>query len=305
MPVSPNTAWPVAYETSIPGDTTLYYVRAILRDTASSTILQTLNLKNISSTPNRYVGQFSGVSDPSGMGRQVDVTISVYTDSGYTTLSPNYQIYQTAYTIIQPWIQNLGTGGGLNIDYDKLQKMFDGAKVTNAVIGNEKAPKVRFNYKRVEDAMSGSSEGIRAALSDELQGHVKNLSGALSAISKASQEAQGAHGARLEALELRIAGLESRIGDGQRMSSKERSQVKNELLSAVKEFRQESKKYNDESPKNSEKMLKKSFGEIQDYIESNLSEKEIKINYTPTTRKEKKEEEKPLFTAESVMSLLR
>jgi hypothetical protein len=299
--VSPNNQIPVSYSTTIPGDTTLYYVQAVLRDTQSSTVLQTLNLKNVSSTPNRYTGAFNPVSDPSGLGRPVDVTISVYTDSGYTTLSNNYQILQLNYLVIQPWLPTLGSGGGLNIDYDKLQKMFDGAQVTNAEIGNEKAP--RINYKRLEEGYTGAHEATRLALSTELKGHITNISSILSDISKAHGQSKEAVEARFSALEARIQGLDENMGKAYQMSSQQGSGTKTELLSALKEFREEYGKNTKEGSKSSEEKLNKSMDDLREYIASNLSEKEIKINYTPTSPKRKEEEKPRGITIEDVRSL--
>lgn len=307
MQLSPNSLIPVSYTASIPGDTTVYFVQAVLRDTQSSNILQILNLTNISTVPNRYTGNFKPVSDPSGLGRPIDITISVYTDSGHTTLSPNYQILQLNYTILQPWIQNLGMGGGLNIDYDKLQKMFDGTKVNNAEIGNEKAPKrERINYKRLEEGALGAHEATRAALSEEFKGHIKNILDILSGISKTYSTYGDAHTKVLSTIESRMNDLENSIGQGQSKSSEERNAMRQELSASIKEFKDEFKKTSSDIPKANEKMFKKSFESLQDYLESNLSEKEIKINYTPTPmKKEKEEKEKPMFAPEHIASLLR
>lgn len=303
MQLSPNSLIPVSYTASIPGDTTLYYVRAVLRDTQSGNTLQTINLVNVSTTPNRYQGVFQPVSDPSGLGRAVDITVSVYTDSAYTLLSSNYQIYQTNYVILQPWIQNLGTGGGLNIDYVKLQKMFDGSKVTNAEIGNEKPP-VRFNYKRLEEGTLGAHEATRGALSKELKGHVENISSLLTSIAEDNRTSSDSHSKVLATLDTRITSLERTLNEGTKLSSSERAAMKEELAGSIKDFREEYKTSSSETPKATEKLLKEAFVDIQEYIESNLSEKEIKINYTPTSRK-KEEKEKPLFAPEHIQALLR
>lgn len=301
--ISPNTAIPVSYVTTIPGDVTLYFVRAVLRDTQSSTILQTLNLKNVSSTPNRYTGVFSPVSDPSGLGRMIDITISVYTDSGYTTLSNNYQILQLNYTVLQPWIQGLGTGGGLNIDYEKLQKMFDGTKVTNAEIGNEKAPKKeRINYKRLENGVLGANEATRSALSEELKAHTGSLSKILSDISSAHKESTALVGGRFEDLEARLKGLESGMTQGQKMSSQERSGVKNELISAIKEFREEYGKSTEDTSKKSEKLLIESLHELKGYLDETFSEKEFEMVYHLSPQKKEK---KQGYAPEDIKSLLR
>lgn len=307
MQVSPLQVLPVSYVTTIPGDTTLYYVQAILRDTQSSKVLQSINLTNVSSTPNRYVGQFSAdvITDASGLGRQIDITISVYTDSGYTTLSNNYQILQLNYTVLQPWIQNLGMGGGMNIDYEKLQKMFDGGRVSNEEIGNEIAarlPKHRVQYNRIKREVEEISEGSRKSLSKEFGDHVEKISKILSTITNIQGEFGESELQRHMALESRIQSLEDRIGEGRAVSSKERLSMKKELISAIKEFREDHKKINDSSIKEGDKKLKIAFSELQEYLEGNMSDRVLSINYPPAPKiKEKKEE----ISSDEIMALLR
>lgn len=290
MQLSPNSRIPVSYCTTIPGDTTLYFVQAVLRDTQSSAILQTLNLTNVSSTPNRYTGVFNPVSDPSGLGRPIDITITVYTDAGHTTPSFNYQILQLNYTILQPWIQNLGMGGGLNIDYDKLQLMFDGSKVTNAEIGNEKP--VEVDYDRLNESLLGATEGVRTSLSEEFQGHMKNVSQMIGSVLENSRAMNQNNAIFLEGIITRIVALEDKLDKGQNLSSKERREVKRELVSALSEIKEGHSKSFAEGSKSTEKLLKKTLDEIQSYLGENLSEKEIKINYTPTAPKREKENSK-------------
>lgn len=124
MNLSPTQQIPVSYTVSDPNDTTLYYVRAVVRDTQSSTTLQSLNLTRVSSSPNRYVGLLNPVYDPSGLGRMIDVTITVYTDSGYTTPSQNYELVQNPHLVIQPWLPTLGTGG-VGFEYDKMAQLIE------------------------------------------------------------------------------------------------------------------------------------------------------------------------------------
>lgn len=305
MQLSPNSLIPVSYTASIPGDTTVYFVQAVLRDTQSSTVLQTLNLTNVSSVPNRYTGNFKPVSDPQGLGRPIDITVSVYTDSGHTTLSPNYQILQLNYTILQPWIQNLGMGGGLNIDYDKLQKMFDGSKVTNAEIGNEKAPRrERVNYKRLEEGTLGAHEATRAALSEEIKGHIGTLSKLVSDVAKGHGDVGTLTMERFDKLEEKINSIDLNLGQGQKMSQKERAEVKNELLKSVSEFREEFGKTSKEGSKKSEEIFKKAIEGLQEYMGDNLSEKEIKMVYNMAPAKREKEKSNS-FAPEDISALFR
>lgn len=307
MQLSPNSTIPVSYSTTIPGDTTLYYVQAVLRDTQSSTILQTLNLKNVSSVPNRYTGNFNPVSDPSGLGRPVDITISVYTDSGYTTLSNNYQIVQYNYVILQPWIQNLGMGGGLNIDYEKLQKMFDGSKVGNEEIGNEVSKRVKttkVDYDRVNESIMSATEGVRTALSEEMSSHIKMLSDGLSELSKSHGEFSNNHSSRLEYLEKKIQDVESGQNEGQKLSYKSQNQLKSELLNALSEFKEEHKGNSEESSKENKKMIGDMLEQMQQYLSDNLAEKEIKMVYNMNPQKREKEKSEG-YSMDHISALLR
>lgn len=138
MRYSPQQQIPVSYTVSIPTDSNSYFVQAILRDTQSSTILQTLDLVQNSSYSLRYEGIFNGVPDASGLGRAVDITITVYTDSGYTTPSPNYQVLNVACEVIQPWLPTLGSGGaGVVIDWDRIEKMIVKHKVEGSKLTSE------------------------------------------------------------------------------------------------------------------------------------------------------------------------
>lgn len=310
MQLSPNSLIPVSYTTSIPGDTTLYFVQAVLRDTQSGKTLQTLNLTNVSSTPNRYQGSFSPVSDPSGLGRAVDVTISVYTDSGHTTLSPNYQILQLNYVILQPWIQNFGMGGGMNIDYVKLQEMFDGSRVGNEEIGNEVARKVKrtkVDYDKIDEMVGSKMEKNRSSLSSELKGHATNLSkimsDALSAVSGLRED----HNKNVSDLGYRIKQIENKIENGQSVSSKEIGSIREGLKSLSSDVSSSAKSTLDKSTgehsKKIEETMQKVVSEFQEYLHDNLSEKEIKIQYTPTSPK-KEEKKTPQFAPEHIASLL-
>lgn len=308
MQLSPNSQIPVSYTASIPGDTTLYYVQAVLRDTQSGTTLQTLNLTNVSSTPNRYQGVFSAVSDPSGLGRPIDITITVYTDSGHTTPSFNYQILQLNYTILQPWIANLGMGGGMNIDYEKIQKMFDGKKIGNEEIGNEVARKIPpVDYDRLSGDFTEATENARTALSKEFSGHAERLSGSVSEISRSTAEAREAHGKSVEAILSRMQTLEGKLGEGQKLSSKERNSVKSELSKLIQDIKPALTQMSEASARRTEALIQKGLEEIKESLLENLKEgmmgKEIHLTYNSEKPQKK---EKPQYSPDDdVAALLR
>lgn len=305
--IAPGQAFPVSYSTTIPGDMTLYYVQAVLRDTQSSSILQTLNLKNVSSTPNRYTGLFGPVFDASGLGYQVDVTISVYTDPAYTVLSNNYQITQFNYTVLQPWIANLGTGGGLNIDYVKLQEMFDGSKINNAEIGNEvvrKLPKVK--YDRIKEVMQEVSVSMHKNISTELKSHVEKLSKLVSDSTDAVKLHSKTHAKNIEDVTGILAKMEKLVSDGFDGSSKDKEMIRSELSKLLPEARTALEKTTGVHAQKIKETIEQVSEEMRDYLREDLSGKEIHMTYA-NMQPEKKKNDKPKnrYSSDEINSLLR
>ncbi len=117
--IEPGTTVPLVYQNvAYASDPTLYYVRAVIRDSLSGTILETKNLTHIAT--GRYTSVFTAPEDGQGTGRHIDITITVYTDSGYTIKSTDYQ--ERNYTLISKSSHVFG-GGGSNIDYDLIVKL--------------------------------------------------------------------------------------------------------------------------------------------------------------------------------------
>lgn len=281
MQLSPKSPIPVSYTASIPGDITLYYVQAVLRDTASSVILQTLNLTRESSTPNRYVGTFNPVSDPSGLGRPVDVTISVYEDSGYTTLSANYQILQLSYVVLQPFIANLGNGGGgSNISYEKIRKT-----VREALQGEREEteddeptdeeqtfdpPEVPepLDYGRIE----GHAEELARSHRQMLGSAVEDIKGHVSAADKERVPLFLELGRALGA-------LESKIGESSTISTKELRIAKDELRKTLEGLPNVLLTMHKDLHASVDKRLQAALEDMRRYLENMFSEKEIKMEF--------------------------
>ncbi len=124
MQIAPQENFPIVYLIGDPFDATTYYVQAIIRDSGTGATLITKNLTNGGSR--RFSGIVQAPSDPSGLGRFIDVTTSVYTDSGYTTKSQNYEERQETYLVTPRWSIALGggVGGGVAFDYEKIRTIF-------------------------------------------------------------------------------------------------------------------------------------------------------------------------------------
>lgn len=121
--ISPQEPLPLVYLLSDPTDTATYYVRAVLRDSGTNTVIATINLTNQGNR--RFSAVTQAPNDASGLGRYIDITVSVYTNSNYTTKSDNYQEEMTKYLVQTRWSLAFGGGGGggSDIDYKKIREI--------------------------------------------------------------------------------------------------------------------------------------------------------------------------------------
>lgn len=200
MQLPPSRPIPVAYSV-LPTDAVLYYVQSVLRDTSTNKVLQTISLKQDPAYAYRYTGAFAAVSDPSGLGRPVDITTIVYTDAGHTVLSQNYAAEQTSHVVLQPWIPTLGAGGGGSIDYERLRREI-ALLVEEKLEAHHSSAPLPTPYPEMLDG-----------LEERLKGHaeareVTRDQESVKALREVLAEAGGAHAASLAALEARIGRLE-------------------------------------------------------------------------------------------------
>lgn len=105
-------------------DPTTYFVQAVVRNSIDDKLLKTLNLT--AKGNDRFKGLYEVPADISGLGFYIDITTSVYTDNTYTTKASTYSDENETYLVFDR-IMGLGTGGGggPDVDYKKIQAMFD------------------------------------------------------------------------------------------------------------------------------------------------------------------------------------
>ncbi len=139
MQIRPNAPLPIVYVISDPSDTGTYYVRSVLRNSATGAIIKNnglnyINLVVDAGNSRRFSKLIQAPQDSSGAGFYIDVTTTVYTDAGYTNVATNYQEDNTKYLVLEPWTVALGSGGGRGgfveskseasaIDYKKLKEV--------------------------------------------------------------------------------------------------------------------------------------------------------------------------------------
>ena len=111
MQINPNQNIQLAALIADTTDTNTYYVRCVMRDTATNKTLGSVNLTRDSSNSRRFYGHIQAPSQTGPGGRFIDITTTIYTDSGYTTPSPNYAETIEKYLVAYIWNQAIGGAG--------------------------------------------------------------------------------------------------------------------------------------------------------------------------------------------------
>lgn len=125
MELEPGQPFTIWRKLEDPNDSTTYYVKADVRDMRSNELIQSVNLTD--QTGRIFSKQIDAPGDASSQGRWIAISTRVYTDSGYSTLSPIHKEESREYKIIRR-LTSLGGGGSVSIDYKKIEKMFEDFK---------------------------------------------------------------------------------------------------------------------------------------------------------------------------------
>lgn len=158
--LQPQVAFPLVRQIANHLDSETYYVRAVVRN-AQGTTIDTVALT--SQGDQRYQTSWQVPADPSGQGAYISIITSVYTDSGYTSKSPNYGDEENTYLIfdrVMPAMRGGGAGADSRtirrIVEEEVAKIPTPEKVTMPVI-----PEVRF------DSVLSAIEELKTALKPE------------------------------------------------------------------------------------------------------------------------------------------
>lgn len=130
--LQPASQYPLIYQV-FPDDPATYYIQAVIRVSNTGKVWQTVNLTN--SGGNRYVGFYTTPQDGFS-GVPIDITYYVYTDSGHTTLSQQYDTRNTEHFVLGLFTPSMGYSGG----NDSLSKE-DIAQIIRAEMRGQKPPK--------------------------------------------------------------------------------------------------------------------------------------------------------------------
>lgn len=124
MILEPNTPSSLDFSLNNPSDPATYFIQAKVRAVVSNTVIGTYNLSLV--TGQYYRSAWTTPVDASGVGYEIAILFSVYTDAGYTQISPVYGTTMEKYVVRHLAAQNLGgftQGGGTTVDYKKIEKI--------------------------------------------------------------------------------------------------------------------------------------------------------------------------------------
>lgn len=184
MNILPQSTLRIVRQLTDPFDTDTNYVRAVVRNSTTGDVSATINLTD--QTGQRFTGQYTTPPDISGMGYYIDVTTSVYTDSGYTTLNTNYAIEAHTYFIHEEKV-HLG-GGGVDVNYDKIRKIvrevLDEQEKTELPEIRDLTPELLASERRIKESVTSAVSSIR--IPEQVR---PDLDGAVSRITTSLDEA--------------------------------------------------------------------------------------------------------------------
>jgi hypothetical protein len=120
--ISPGEPFDIFYFVRNPLDNTTYFVRAKVYDVRTGELLSTIALEQSPTNTRLFIKTVQAPPDPSGYGRNIVAIASVYTDSGFTSQSENYE-EQEQYYLIKAVAPVLGGGGG--VDYRVMREMVE------------------------------------------------------------------------------------------------------------------------------------------------------------------------------------
>ena len=133
-------------------DSTTYYVRAVIRNSISNEIIDQVNLDDKSA--GRFLKIWEVPADVSGLGFYIDITTSVYTDSDYSIKAPTYGDELEDYLVFDR-IAKGGGGGGMDVDYKKIDKLLIAAIETIPGAKMESLEPIRKALEDVKKEIAG------------------------------------------------------------------------------------------------------------------------------------------------------
>lgn len=122
MQLNPLEQFTIVRQLDWAADPNTYYVQAVIYNVQNNAVIAKVNLSSLGSQKFSQAWQVLG--NPGMMGFYISIVTTVYTDSGYTQVSPTYSTDEHTYLVQQRYVPALGpNGGGIEFDYKMIRKL--------------------------------------------------------------------------------------------------------------------------------------------------------------------------------------
>ena len=189
MQLKPAELFPIVRQLDDAGDVTTYYIQAVVRNARTLTTIDTVSLTDNGNQLFSY--NWTVPQDPSGEGFYIEIRTRVYTNAGHTVAAENYGIKSDTYLVqSRPNLNRGFGGGGIDIDYKKIQKMIDES------VSKIKFPEIPKHEPMDMMPMMDKMETLKTAVESIVipEPAVTDLSGLKSQLEAVSSELEGIKG---------------------------------------------------------------------------------------------------------------
>jgi hypothetical protein len=279
----------------MPGDSNTYYPVAILKDTLTGAIIQTINLTQDALFSQRYDGVFSGVPDPSGLGRFFDITIYVYTDAGHTTLSQNYMITQMNYRTFDflaqsgmGWVGSTGGAASIGTNYKRIEEMFEKlieAKLLLHLADLKSGVKGLPTREHIIAAAEGAKDELMGALGGGFEGMGMRVDGH-------KEEMLASHKAMSEGMAFLLEKIITDVGEGTKTGNLNAQQLRDHVAKVVGDAQKQFGELQAQHSKKLDDNHRKVFEDFGGKLSKMVGDKEIHFSLKSGDLEENKKPEK-------------
>lgn len=121
--LQPREYFTIVRQLPDPGDVTVYFVRATIRNSRTDELIDTVVL--VDRGGQRFSEEWQVPADVSGLGFYIDITTNVFDDAGYTTPSTIYGRDNESFLVFDRFKRiGGGSSGGAEVNYKKIATIF-------------------------------------------------------------------------------------------------------------------------------------------------------------------------------------
>lgn len=233
MQLHPRETFTIVRQIEDPTDPTTLYVQATIRNAKTDALLATLQLEDKGSQ--RFTKNWQVPADVSGQGFWISIVTTVYTDSGYSTRSPNYGEREQSWLIQQREVfnPNYPIPTGPDISYKKIESI-----VESVVEAKLKPLKEKKEEKRpdLEKAIRDLEDVIMRAIREKKEPQDVDLKPVVKGVNDLKAEVKSILAKVIEGNEEVVEELKEALAEAGEGSASRLTKIANDLVAKYGEI---------------------------------------------------------------------